>query len=70
VVELTAKEWAITKLVASGFINREIAVEIGTTEHVIKNKLRSIYDKLGLWNRTELAMWYVKHTLDNGGMRK
>ncbi len=31
---------------------------IGTTEHVVKNYLRVIYDKLGLWNRVELALWY------------
>ena len=38
--------------------NKEVADEIGTTEHVIKNYLRVIYDKLGLWNRVELALWY------------
>jgi DNA-binding CsgD family transcriptional regulator len=31
---------------------------MGTTEHVVKNYLRVIYDKLGLWNRVELALWY------------
>lgn len=69
-LELTTKEWAIVSLVADGLQNRDIAVEVGTTEHVIKNKLRTIYDKLGFWNRTELAMWYVKHTLDDGGQHK
>jgi DNA-binding CsgD family transcriptional regulator len=34
---------------------------MGTSEHVIKNYLRSIYDKLGLWNRLELALWYEAH---------
>jgi DNA-binding NarL/FixJ family response regulator len=38
--------------------NREVAEAIGTTEHVVKNYLRTIYDKLGLWNRVELALWY------------
>jgi DNA-binding NarL/FixJ family response regulator len=38
--------------------NSEVANEIGTTEHVVKNYLRVIYDKLGLWNRVELALWY------------
>ena len=38
--------------------NKEVADEIGTTEHVVKNYLRVIYDKLGLWNRVELALWY------------
>ena len=37
---------------------KKLPTEIGTTEHVIKNYLRTIYDKLGLWNRVELALWY------------
>ena len=44
--------------VAEGCKNREIADSLGTTEHVVKNYLRLIYDKLGLWNRVELALWY------------
>jgi DNA-binding NarL/FixJ family response regulator len=38
--------------------NREVADAIGTTENNVKNSLRVIYDKLGLWNRVELALWY------------
>src|SRR6266478_10165561 len=52
------REHAIIQLVAEGCKNREIANSLGTTEHVIKNYLRVIYDKLGLWNRVELALWY------------
>jgi DNA-binding NarL/FixJ family response regulator len=52
------REHAIIQLVAEGCKNREIATSLGTTEHVIKNYLRVIYDKLGLWNRVELALWY------------
>lgn len=54
----TAREYQVIELVAQGLKNGEVAEEIGTTEHVIKNYLRSIYDKLGLWNRVELALWY------------
>ncbi len=43
---------------AEGLKNKEVADAIGTTEHVVKNYLRVIYDKLGLWNRVELALWY------------
>ena len=43
---------------AEGCKNKEIADSLGTTEHVVKNYLRLIYDKLGLWNRVELALWY------------
>jgi DNA-binding NarL/FixJ family response regulator len=52
------REQRVIELVAQGLKNKEVANEIGTTEHVIKNYLRTIYDKLGLWNRVELALWY------------
>lgn len=54
----TAKESRVIELVARGFKNREVAQELGTTEFMVKNHLRAIYDKLGLWNRVELALWY------------
>lgn len=52
------RERRVIELVAQGLKNKEVANEIGTTEHVVKNYLRTIYDKLGLWNRVELALWY------------
>jgi DNA-binding NarL/FixJ family response regulator len=52
------RENRVIELVAQGLRNCDVASEIGTTEHVVKNYLRVIYDKLGLWNRVELALWY------------
>jgi len=52
------REQRIIALVAQGLKNSEVAQAVGTTEHVVKNYLRDIYDKLGLWNRVELALWY------------
>jgi DNA-binding NarL/FixJ family response regulator len=52
------RENRVIQLVAQGLKNRDVAHAIGTTEHVVKNYLRVIYDKLGLWNRVELALWY------------
>jgi DNA-binding NarL/FixJ family response regulator len=52
------REQRIIELVAQGLTNRDVAKALGTTEYVIKNYLRTIYDKLGLWNRVELALWY------------
>lgn len=52
------REQRVIQLVAEGLKNKEVADAIGTTEHVVKNYLRVIYDKLGLWNRVELALWY------------
>jgi DNA-binding NarL/FixJ family response regulator len=52
------RQQQVIKLVAQGLKNSEVAEVIGTTELVVKNYLRRIYDKLGLWNRVELALWY------------
>jgi DNA-binding NarL/FixJ family response regulator len=54
----SAKQRRVIELVAQGLKNGDVARELGTTEHVVKNYLRAIYDKLGLWNRVELALWY------------
>ena len=52
------RQQQVIELVAQGLKNSEVADAIGTTEHVVKNHLRMIYDKLGFWNRVELALWY------------
>ncbi len=44
---LTPKEMRIVALIVQGCKNREIAIRLKTTEQVIKNYLRSIYDKTG-----------------------
>jgi len=59
------REQRVIELVAQGLKNSEVAEALGTTEHVIKNYLRSIYDKLGLWNRVELALWYEARRHEN-----
>ncbi|HXY03535.1 MAG TPA: LuxR C-terminal-related transcriptional regulator [Terriglobales bacterium] len=60
-----AREQRVIELVAQGLKNSEVAESIGTTEHVVKNYLRAIYDKLGLWNRVELALWYEARRHEN-----
>ena len=52
------REQRVIELVAQGLKNSEVAEILGTSEHVVKNYLRVIYDKLGVWNRVELALWY------------
>ena len=44
-----------------GLTNREIAKIIGTTEQVVKNYLRTAFDKLGVWSRLELALYVANH---------
>jgi DNA-binding NarL/FixJ family response regulator len=49
--------------VTQGMRNKEIAQEVGTTEQVIKNYLRKVYDKLGVSDRLELALYCIHHRL-------
>jgi two-component system, NarL family, nitrate/nitrite response regulator NarL len=55
---LSERDQHVIELVAQGLRNRDVAQTLGTTEFVIKNYLRNIYDKLGVWSRLELALWY------------
>jgi DNA-binding NarL/FixJ family response regulator len=63
--QLTTKEIRIATLVWQGLTNREIARLIGTTEQVVKNYLRTTFDKLGVWSRLELALYVAGHGGDN-----
>jgi len=58
---LTPKEMRIVALIVQGCKNREIAARLKTTEQVIKNYLRSIYDKTGVSDRLELALFTIHH---------
>ena len=58
---LTPKEMRIVALIVQGCKNREIAIRLKTTEQVIKNYLRSIYDKTGVGDRLELALFTIHH---------
>ncbi len=58
---LTPKEMKIVALIVQGCKNREIGLRLGTTEQVIKNYLRSIYDKTGVSDRLELALFTMHH---------
>ena len=58
---LTPREIQVADLVWEGYTNREIADSIGTTEQVVKNYLRVVFDKLGVWSRLELALYIANH---------
>jgi len=60
---LTAKELKIVALIVQGYKNKEIAVQLGTTEQVIKNYLRNVYDKIGVSDRLELALFTIHHRI-------
>ena len=58
---LTPREVQVARLVSQGLTNREVADTIGTTEQVVKNYLRTTFDKLGVWSRLELALYVANH---------
>jgi DNA-binding NarL/FixJ family response regulator len=58
---LTPKEMQIVALIVQGCKNKHIAAQLGTKEQVIKNYLRSIYDKTGVSDRLELALFTIHH---------
>lgn len=60
---LTPKELKIVALVVQGYKNKEIATELGTTEQVVKNYLRNVYDKIGVSDRLELALFTIHHRI-------
>lgn len=58
---LTPKEMQIVALIVQGCKNKDIALQLGTKEQVIKNYLRGIYDKTGVSDRLELALFTIHH---------
>ncbi len=62
-LRLSEKEMLIIGGVTQGLKNKDIALEVGTTEQVVKNYLRKIYDKLGVSDRLELALYSMHRRL-------
>lgn len=58
---LTPRELQIVGYIVQGCKNKEIATHLGTKEQVVKNYLRSIYDKTGVSDRLELALFTIHH---------
>jgi Bacterial regulatory proteins, luxR family len=53
------------ELALTGLNNRAIAERIGTTEQVIKNYMKVVYDKLGLDSRYELFFWFYRKPVND-----
>src|SRR5579863_1623430 len=68
-VQLTPKETLIVSCVTQGMKNKEIAVRVGTTEQVVKNYLRKVYDKLGVADRLELALYCLNNRVIDGAVK-
>lgn len=68
-VQLTPKESLIVSCVTQGMKNKEIALRVGTTEQVVKNYLRKVYDKLGVADRLELALFCLNNRVLEGAAK-
>lgn len=58
---LTPSEQRVVALVGEGMKNREIAQQLGLTEHTVSNYMYRIFDKLGVSNRLELLLYAMSH---------
>ncbi len=58
---LTLREEQVVALVSDGLSNRNIATELGLSEHTVKKYLFHIFEKLGISNRVELVLYAVHH---------
>jgi DNA-binding NarL/FixJ family response regulator len=58
------RQQAVIELVAKGLTNRDVAKKLGIDAHVVRNYLSMIYDKIGVSNRVELALWYETRVYD------
>jgi len=68
---LTSREAEIVRLVATGLRNAEIAERLSITEATVKTHLSNVFEKLEVRDRTELAVYALRHRLvagqDRGG---
>ncbi len=62
---LSVNEVHVATLVWQGLSNKDIACALGTSEQVVKNYLRTTFDKLGVWTRLELALYVAAHGGEN-----
>ena len=60
---LTPRELEVVESIVSGFTNKEIAARYSISEQTVKHHLRNIFDKVGVSNRLELALFAINHRL-------
>ena len=60
---LTSRELDVVGSVVSGFTNRDIAEKFSISEQTVKHHIRNIFDKVGVSNRLELALFAINHGL-------
>ena len=63
---LSTREREIVGLIAQGFKNKDMAERLFISEQTVKNHLHNIFDKLGVSDRLELALYAIHHKLHDG----
>jgi len=66
-VRLTPREREIVQLLIRGCSNSEIATQLGTQPQTVKNQLTTVFAKVGVRSRLQLAVWGVRSGLDTAG---
>lgn len=58
---LTTRQRDVTRLVAAGWSNAEIARRLGISDQTVKNHLKAIFERLGVASRLQLAAYVHRH---------
>jgi DNA-binding NarL/FixJ family response regulator len=66
---LTEREQSVVNLVAEGLTNRDISKHLDLSEHTVRNYLFRIFNKVGISNRLELAIYAISRREGNHPMR-
>lgn len=61
--KLLEKEIRVLRLVAQGLDNHQIALSLGQSEHTVSNRLRVVFRKIRVTNRTQAALYALRHGL-------
>ncbi|PYU89149.1 MAG: DNA-binding response regulator [Acidobacteria bacterium] len=60
---LTPREMEVVEAIVAGYTNKEIAEKFTISEQTVKHHLTNIFDKLGVFNRLELAVFAINNRL-------
>src|SRR4051812_35624321 len=60
---LTAREEQVLRLIGAGLPNKRIAIRLGITERTVKSHITRIFERIGVRDRTNAALWAQRHGL-------
>lgn len=60
---LTKREYEVIRLISKGYNNKEIAIELFISEKTVKNHVSNIFKKIKVTDRTQAALYAIKHNI-------